>query len=100
MSNSPSRSRGACLRPGFAFVLHPPRAEGWAERRETFGCVRRTRGARRIAARQALASLALRTVFARLFSQPRRKARMSHQKVSAKHPTEFRGGAAGAEPSD
>ena len=38
MSNSPSRSRDACLRPGFASLLHSPRIEGWAERRETFGC--------------------------------------------------------------
>src|SRR5262249_10665239 len=38
MSNSPSRSRGAFLRPGFAPLLHSPRIEGWAERRETFGC--------------------------------------------------------------
>src|SRR6516225_1529462 len=38
MSNSPSRSRGAFLRPGFATSLHSPRIEGWAERRETFGC--------------------------------------------------------------
>src|SRR5262252_3141614 len=38
MSNSPSRSRGAFLRPGFATLLHQPRIEGWAERRETFGC--------------------------------------------------------------
>ena len=38
MSNSPPRSRGAFLRPGFASLLHPPRTEGWAERRETFGC--------------------------------------------------------------
>jgi hypothetical protein len=40
------------LRPGFATLLHSPRIEGWAERRETFGCSG-TRGARRIAARQA-----------------------------------------------
>src|SRR6266487_3976424 len=38
MSNSPTRSRGAFLRPGFASLLHSPRVEGWAERRETFGC--------------------------------------------------------------
>ncbi len=45
MSNSPSRSRDAFLRPGFASLLHSPRTEGWAERRETFGCVRSTRWA-------------------------------------------------------
>src|SRR5215813_914967 len=32
------------LRPGFATSLHSPRIEGWAERRETFGCSG-TRGA-------------------------------------------------------
>ena len=37
-TSSPSRSRGACLRPGSATLLHSPRIEGWAERRETFGC--------------------------------------------------------------
>src|SRR5262245_3762278 len=37
-SNSPSRSRDAFLRPGFATLLHSLRIEGWAERRETFGC--------------------------------------------------------------
>src|SRR5215475_10094317 len=60
MSNSPSRSRGACLRPGFATLLHSPRIEGWAERRETFGCSAKhpwglhvTRQARRLARRLA-----------------------------------------------
>ena len=65
MSNSPSRSRGACLRPGFATLASPTRIEGWAERRETFGCsaehpwglhmtrqARRLRGALRPIARQ------------------------------------------------
>ena len=33
MSNSPSRSRGTFLRPGFASLLHSPLTEGWAERR-------------------------------------------------------------------
>src|SRR5262249_3683717 len=28
----------------FSTLLHSPRIEGWAERRETFGCVRGTRG--------------------------------------------------------
>jgi hypothetical protein len=46
-------SRGACLRPGFASLLHSPRIEGWAERRETFGCSG-TREACHNAARQAL----------------------------------------------
>ena len=44
-----------CVRPGFAPLLHSPRVEGWAERRETFGCLRGTRGARHNAAYQALA---------------------------------------------
>jgi hypothetical protein len=51
-SNSPSRSRGAFLRPGFASLLHSPRTEGWAERRETFGCFG-TRWAYHDAIRQA-----------------------------------------------
>jgi hypothetical protein len=60
MSNSPSRSRGAFLRPGFAPLLHSPPVEGWAERRETFGCsaehpwgLHMTRHARRLARRLA-----------------------------------------------
>ena len=60
MSNSPSRSRDAFLRPGFATLLHSPPNEGWAERRETFGCsaehpcgVHITRHARRLARRLA-----------------------------------------------
>jgi hypothetical protein len=52
MSNSLSRSRGAFLRPGFATLLHSPRIEGWAERRETFGCSG-TRWAYHDVARQA-----------------------------------------------
>ena len=36
---------------------------------------------------KALASLALRTVFARLFSQPWRKPHVSHQKVTGNFPT-------------
>ena len=40
------------LRPGFASLLHSPRIEGWAERRETFGCSG-TRAARHNAACQA-----------------------------------------------
>src|SRR5499433_2207231 len=55
MSNSPSRSRGAFSAPGVCIVASLTRKEGWAERRETFGCVRSTRGARHNAARQALA---------------------------------------------
>src|SRR6266436_8451060 len=54
-SNSPSRSRGAFFAPGFCFVasLHPDRRV--AERRETYGCLRGTRGPARDAAGQALA---------------------------------------------
>jgi hypothetical protein len=64
-SNSPSRSRGAYLRPGFCNFSSLTRIEGWAERRETFGCsaehpwglhmtrqARRLRGALRPIARQ------------------------------------------------
>jgi hypothetical protein len=54
-----SRSRGA-FASGFASLLHSPRNEGWAERRETFGCsaehpwgVHITRHARRLARRLA-----------------------------------------------
>ena len=57
MSDSPSRSRGAFLRPGFATLLHPPRIEGWAERRETFGCVRGTRGACHLASKTRVNAL-------------------------------------------
>ena len=82
-----------CAR-GLQLRFTHPESRGGRSAERRAGARRNTREARRIAARQALASLALRTVFARLFSQPRRKARMSHQKVSAKLPTEFRGGAA------
>jgi hypothetical protein len=37
-THTPPRSRGARLRPGFASFASPTRVEGWAERRETFGC--------------------------------------------------------------
>src|SRR5262245_1144922 len=43
-----------CAR-GFATLLHSPRIEGWAERRETFGCSAEHPWARHNAARQALA---------------------------------------------
>jgi hypothetical protein len=43
MSNSPSRCRGAFLRPGVCIFASLTPIEGWAERRETFGCVRDTR---------------------------------------------------------
>src|SRR5262249_37164021 len=43
--------RRTCAR-GFASLLHSPRVEGWAERRETFWCSG-TRGARHDAAYQA-----------------------------------------------
>src|SRR5262249_28993254 len=56
ISNSPSRSRGACLRPGFAILASPTRIEGWAERRETFGC-RGTRGACHLASKTRVNAL-------------------------------------------
>src|SRR5439155_26211914 len=44
----------ALLRPGFASLLRSPRDEGWAERRETFGCCASAPiGRARNAARQA-----------------------------------------------
>src|SRR5262249_11416608 len=38
MSNSPSRSRGAFSASGVCNFASLTRIEGWAERRETFGC--------------------------------------------------------------
>jgi len=38
ISNSPFRSRGAFSAPGVCSVASLTRKEGWAERRETFGC--------------------------------------------------------------
>ena len=49
-SNSPPRSRDAFCARAFAFCFAHP-IEGWAERRETFGCLRDTRRARRIASK-------------------------------------------------
>jgi hypothetical protein len=58
MSNSPSRSRGALFAPGvLQLLLRQPRIEGWAERRETFGCVRSTRGARHLASKTRVNAL-------------------------------------------
>ena len=56
-SNSPFRSRGAFLRPGFATLASPTRIEGWAERRETFGCVRGTRWACHLASKTRVNAL-------------------------------------------
>jgi len=56
-AHTPPPSRGARLRPGFASLLHSPRVEGWAERRETFGCVRGTRGARHLASKMRVNAL-------------------------------------------
>ena len=55
MSNSPSRSRGAFLRPGFATLLHSPRTRGGRSAEKRSGARRNTRGARHNAACQALA---------------------------------------------
>ena len=38
MSNSHPRSRGAFFAPGACNFASLTRIEGWAERRETFGC--------------------------------------------------------------
>jgi hypothetical protein len=48
------------LRPGFATLLHSPRIEGWAERRETFGCVRGTRWACHLASKTRVNALSTR----------------------------------------
>jgi hypothetical protein len=58
MSNSPSRSRGACLRPSFAFVLHSPRTRGGRSAEKRSGAAApvgriMTRYARRLARRLA-----------------------------------------------
>ena len=45
-----------CAR-GFASLLHSPRIEGWAERRETFGCVRSTRWACHLASKTRVNAL-------------------------------------------
>ena len=45
------------LRPGFATLASLTRIEGWAERRETFGCVRGTRGTRRPASKTRVNAL-------------------------------------------
>src|SRR5262245_44754412 len=59
-AHTPPPSRRAFLRPGFASLLHRLRIEGWAERRESFGCsaehpcgLHMTRQARRLARRLA-----------------------------------------------
>src|SRR5262249_11052560 len=75
------------LRPGFATLLRSPESRGGRSAERRSGARRNTRGARHNAACQALASLALRTVFARLFSQPWRKPHVSHQKVTGNFPT-------------
>src|SRR6266446_2788698 len=43
--------------PGVCNFASPTRIEGWAERRETFGCVRGTRGARRSASKTRVNAL-------------------------------------------
>jgi hypothetical protein len=53
ISNSPSRSRGAFLRPGFCLFASLTPKEGVAERRETYGCLRGIRWACTIGAGQA-----------------------------------------------
>ena len=55
MSNSPSRSRGAFLRPGFASLLRSPESRGGRSVERRSGAQRNTRAARRNAAYQALA---------------------------------------------
>jgi hypothetical protein len=43
-------------------LLHSPRIEGWAERRETFGCVRSTRWTRHLASKTRVNALMTRRV--------------------------------------
>src|SRR5215470_14171544 len=57
MSSSPARSRGAFLRPGVCNFASLTRIEGWAERRETFGCVRGTREVRHLASKTRVNAL-------------------------------------------
>jgi hypothetical protein len=45
ISNSPARSRGAFFASGACNFASLTRIEGWAERRETFGCQRHSPGA-------------------------------------------------------
>src|SRR5207244_108316 len=45
ISNSLSRSRGAFFTPGFCFFRFTHPLKGWAERRESYGCLRGTRWA-------------------------------------------------------
>jgi hypothetical protein len=55
-TRTPSFPRRICARV-FASLLHPPGIEGWAERRETFGCVRGTRGACHLASKTRVNAL-------------------------------------------
>jgi hypothetical protein len=57
MSNSPSRSRGAILRPGFATLLHSPRIEGGRSAEKRSGARRNTRGACRLASKTRVNAL-------------------------------------------
>jgi hypothetical protein len=53
LSNSPSRSRDACLRPGFATLLRSPEPRGGRSAERRSGARRNTRGAYHDAIRQA-----------------------------------------------
>jgi hypothetical protein len=95
MSNSPSHSRDAFLRPGFFNFASPTRIEGWAQRRETFGCsaehplgLHMTRQARRLRG-------ALRPMTRQL---PSRAASSSHPGRSAWRAGSLPPGANGYEP--
>jgi hypothetical protein len=57
MSNSPSRSRGAFLRPGFATLLHSPRTRGGRSAEKRSGAQRNTRGARHLASKTRVNAL-------------------------------------------
>jgi hypothetical protein len=56
-SNSPSRSRGAFSAPGFFTFASLTRIEGWAERRETFGCSAEHPWARHLASKTRVNAL-------------------------------------------
>ncbi len=57
MSNSPSRSRGACLRPGFATLLRQPESRGGRSAERRLGARRNTRGACHLASKTRVNTL-------------------------------------------
>ena len=88
-ARTPSPSRGTFCARGLHLCFAHPESRGGRSAERRSGACEAPVGPAHDAAGQALASLALSTVFARLFSQPRRKAPVSHQKVIRKFPTEI-----------